>query len=806
MVKKMVKKAIKWVVDKYIGSELAQDANQVVSADYYKTEGLPQLIREAGAEGVVLLKNDGVLPLANGVKLAVFGRCQFNYLHVGYGSGGDIHAPYLTSLYKALIKANCNDGERQAEISLNNDVVTEYLAWSQTKASEIEPGFWGHWPMHYPEMPIGDLAERAAKNSDVAIVVIGRTAGEDRENVLEKGSYYLTDTEKDMLDKVTRAFQKTVVVLDCGNVIDLKELVAYKPSAILYAWMGGMEAGSAVLDVLLGKVNPSGKLSATIAIDYEDYPSSVNFGNAEYNNYTEDIFVGYRYFETFKKDRVLYPFGHGLSYTTFEKTSTARRTDSGIEMTVKVKNTGKTAGKEVVSVYVEKPRGVLTQPSRCLVQFAKTAVLAPQDEETITLAIPYYDYASYDPSTASYVLEGGRYSFFVGGSVRDAELCYQYDQDTSMVLAQHTNLFKVQEPFDVMVNNNGEMGYERVHVSDYNLAERILSTLPQGRVKTKEKYTYTDVKAGKVDVESFVASLSLEQLEGLTRGIGYMSSELGVKGNAGSFGGTTKSLRDKGVPPIITTDGPAGIRVSYYSSLLPCGTALASTFNMPLIERLYNKLGEEMLHFKTDFLLAPGLNIHRNPLCGRNFEYFSEDPYLAGKSASAVVRGVQAMGVGACPKHFACNNQEEKRFVNDSRVSERALREIYLKPFEIVVKESSPLSLMTSYNKINGVYSYYNYELATTLLRDEWGHQGMVMTDWWMRRGVSPDFPLVYDNAYRVRAGVDVLMPGNFSKVARKYKKDPSLLKNVDKKGGITRAEMERTAVRVINTALKLGK
>ena len=283
-----------------------------------------------------------------------------------------------------------------------------------------------------------------------------------------------------------------------------------------------------------------------------------------------------------------------------------------------------------------------------------------------------------------------------------------------------------------------------------------------------------------------------------------MGSPYGVAGNAGAFGGITDSLREKGVPPIITSDGPAGLRLKRYCSLIPCGTALACTWDTELVEELSVKTGEEMIHYGVDVHLAPGMNIHRNPLCGRNFEYFSEDPLLSGKVAAAMIRGVQSVGKASCPKHFACNNQETKRNTNDSRVSERALREIYLRNFEIAVKEAKPLVIMTSYNKVDGVWSHYNYDLVTTVLRKEWGYEGCVITDWWMRRSKSPEFPEMRDNAYRVRAQVDVLMPGDMGHIAKKYKSDGSLLKTLGKPGGITLGELQRTAENVLKLALIL--
>jgi beta-glucosidase len=283
-----------------------------------------------------------------------------------------------------------------------------------------------------------------------------------------------------------------------------------------------------------------------------------------------------------------------------------------------------------------------------------------------------------------------------------------------------------------------------------------------------------------------------------------MGSALGVAGNAGAFGGVIESLRQKGVAPVITSDGPAGLRLRKYAALIPCGTALACTWNTELVEALSAKVGEEMVHYGVDVQLSPGMNIHRNPLCGRNFEYFSEDPLLSGRMAAAVVRGVQRSGRSACPKHFACNNQETRRNTNDSRVSERALREIYLRNFEIVVREAHPLTIMTSYNKVNGVWSHYNYDLVTTILRKEWGYSGTVITDWWMQKSKSPEFPLLKNNAYRVRAQVDVLMPGDFGHMAKGYKADSSLRKTLGLEGGITKAELQRTAKNVLSLVLKL--
>ena len=315
-------------------------------------------------------------------------------------------------------------------------------------------------------------------------------------------------------------------------------------------------------------------------------------------------------------------------------------------------------------------------------------------------------------------------------------------------------------------------------------------------------YKLSDVKSGKVTMDEFVSQLSHTELEALTRGDYTMNSKLGVSGNAGAFGGVLPSLRDKGVPPIITTDGPAGIRVSRKRSLLPTGACMAASWNLDLIEKVYAFVAEEMKECGSSVLLAPGMNIHRNPLCGRNFEYFSEDPYVSGMCAAAVVKGVQSLGASACPKHFACNNQEVNRSRNDSRVSEKALREIYLKPFEIVVREAKPKNIMTSYNKINSVFSYNNYDMVTTVLRGEWGYEGNVMTDWWTKHVKSPEFKGLRDNAYRVRAQVDVLMPGVNGRFGSTKHPDPTLFETLGKKDGITVGEAQRSAKNVLNLCL----
>ena len=759
------------VVDSVSGSGLMQEETRA-SAQPYSASGSSALMRQGAAEACVLLKNDGTLPLKKEQAVAVFGRCQLDWFYVGYGSGGDVHAPYYVNLI---------DGLDNIGALYDRELAETYRVWCASEEHAADHGWWGHWPMSHPEMPlVRETVASARRRTDTAIVVIGRAAGEDRENTLAPGSYYLTDTERQMLDAVTARFDHVVVLLNAGSVFDLSWTEDYgeKLSAILFVWLGGMESGNAVADVLYGAVSPSGRLADTIARRYADYPSSANFGGRTHNDYAEGIYVGYRYFDTFAPDCVLYPFGFGLSYTSFSlSTDGVERTKDGAEVSVTVRNIGSRAGKEVVQLWCTQSEGRIPKAKRVLAAFAKTRTLAPGESEKLRLTCADRDLASYDETLHAFVLEQGEYTFALNDTAAGS--------------------FSLSE--EVLVEQCAP-----ICLPPFALRERIRARLPRDAETETPARHLREVASGARTLSDFVGALSDAELEALTRGHGMMNSPLGVPGNAGVFGGITPTLRDKGVRPLVTCDGPAGLRLARYASLAPCGTALACTWNTELVTAIYAKVGEEMEHYGVDVHLAPGMNIHRNPLCGRNFEYFSEDPLLSGKMGAAVGFGVQSTGHASCPKHFACNNQETRRKVNDSRVSERALREIYLRNFEICVKEAEPLVLMTSYNKINGVWAHYHYDLVTTVLRREWGYRGVVITDWWMQRSRSPEFPLLRDNAYRVRAQVDVLMPGSFLHTARRYHPDRTLLETLDLPDGITRAELRRTAENVLRLVLKL--
>ncbi len=793
-----------------VANSLAQDQGGGDENDKSVTPGMPELIRAVAAEGAVLLKNDGVLPFKADDNVALFGRNQIETFFVGYGSGGDVNEPYKVCYLDGI--KNCES------IEINEKLANKYVKWCSE--NPVDEGVWGRWPRYFPEMPFdSDLISDASKDSNRAVVFIGRSSGEDRENALEEGSYYLTSEEKKLIGMVTSKFKSIVIVLNIGSIIDFSWMDEFGDNigAVLISWQGGMESGNALADILSGKVSPSGKLTDTVVSAFEDYPSSADFGAKKFNNYTEDIFVGYRYFSTFAPEKVRYPFGYGLSYADFEIECLSIDVDAeNVTVKFNVKNVSDTfSGKETVQVYYGVTGTCLANPERQLVGFKKTKLLLPGDNQVLEIAVPLSSFASYDDTGKSgyenaWVLEKGEYTVYVGADCAAAKHCTSFDISKTKCIEQLTQVSAVKEPFyriDSIKDENGK----KIPVKNYtpksktNLKQIISDDIPRGFNITGDKgYKLSDVKEGRISLDVFVSQLDLTELEAISRGDYVMNSPLGAKGNAGTLGGVLESLRDKGIPAITTTDGPSGIRLHASCSLLPIGAILASTFNEDLVEELYILVGKEMAAKGSDVLLAPGMNIHRSPLCGRNFEYFSEDPLVSGKIAACVVRGVQASGLSACPKHFACNNQETNRCHNDSRVSERALREIYLKGFEICVKESKPKCIMTSYNKINGVWGHYNYELCTTVLRKEWGYKGMVMTDWWMRKCKSPEFPNLRDNAYRVRAQVDVLMPGGGR--TGKRKPDGTLLKTYGKPDGITIGELQRTAKNVIRLAMSIDK
>ena len=756
------------------------------------------LCRRGGAEGMVLLKNDGTLPLNPREQTAFFGRCQNDWFYVGYGSGGDVNPPYRVSPMDAV---------RARGLPFRQDIALEYEAFSRENVPFT--GIWGLWPTCYEEMPLSEVqVRRAARTAKTAVVFLGRATGESMDQKPRRGGWYLTVREERMLRLVTAAFPKTVVVICAGGLMDLSWTEGYGNAigGILYAYHGGMESGNAVVDVLCGETCPSGHLTDTVLRKLGDRPTRSSFGHPHHSDYKENIYVGYRYFETFAPERVLYPFGYGLSYTSFSLQAQCLPREDGCGLAVTVTNTGKRPGAEVVQVYVSAPQGKLGKPARVLGAFRKTRVLAPGEEEVLELTLKAEAFASFDDTGATgnrnaYVLEPGEYSVFVGENVRDAGKAGSFFVPSLRVLSCHEPLAVPVRPLKRLTRT----GWERLEALTGGQKERILASLPPELPITGDRgILFRQVPEGEASMDAFLAQLTEDQLEALTRGQGAMNSPQGAAGNAGILGGTTARLRDLGIPPITTTDGPSGIRLSCSASLLPCGTALACTWDPALLEALGQLLGQEMAQRGSDILLGPGLNLHRDPLCGRNFEYFSEDPYISGKMAAALVRGIQSVpGRAACPKHFACNNQEFMRSRHDSRLSPRALRELYLKGFEICVKEGNPLVLMTSYNKVNGTWAHYSHDLATGILRHEWGFRGLVITDWWMQPARDPHFPGNFNDGYRLRAQVDVLMPGGTHN--GRAEGDGSALAS-RKAGGLTLGELQRSARNVLNFILTLKK
>ena len=613
------------------------------------------------------------------------------------------------------------------------------------------------------------LVERLSGKNDAALVILGRTAGEDKDNSAAEGSYLLAQAERQMLETVCQRFQRVAVVVNSGGILDMKWVEEYKPGAVLYVWQGGQEGGLGTADVLTGAAAPSGKLSDTIAYDIADYPAAGNHGSETRNVYAEDIYVGYRYFETFAPDKVLYPFGFGLSYTQFQVEAAPVQYDGLLRFSAKITNTGSAPGKEVLQIYCAPPQGKLGKPARVLCAFAKTQELAPGQSQELDLCFSVDLLASYDDSGATghksaWVLEAGEYAFFAGTDVRTAQPVGSVTLE-EQVLEQLEEACAPITAFDRLRPGPAENGvytkaYEPAPLRTVPPMERRAARMAPELPQTGDKgWKLGDVAAGKVSLEDFVAQLSDEDLCCMVRGEGMCSPKV-TPGTAGAFGGVTQRLLDFGIPTGCCADGPSGIRMDCGTRAfaMPNGTCQACSFNTALVQELYEYEGMELRKNKVDTLLGPGINIHRHPLNGRNFEYFSEDPLLTGRMAAAQLVGMQEYGVTGTIKHFACNSQEFHRHDVEAVVSERALRELYLRSFEVAVKAGKASSIMTSYNPVNGLWSASNYDLLTTILREQWGFEGQVMTDWWAKCNDEGQEGQRTNTAAMVRAQNDLYM------------------------------------------------
>lgn len=761
------------------------------------------LARQAVAEGCVLLENEGqALPLRDGERVAVFGRMAFHYYKSGLGSGGLVNTRYVVGILDAL--KECEG------IHLDEKLMGIYEDWIMENPYDEGQG-WGRVPWCQKEMDVTEEMLDCARRDDVSLVVIGRTAGEDQDNNAKAGSYCLTETEEDMIRRVCEVSERTVVVLNVGNIIDMSWVEKYRPQAVLYVWQGGQEGGNGVADVLTGKVCACGKLTDTIAADINDYPSTVNFGDPFKNYYKEDIYVGYRYFETFAKDKVLYPFGYGLSYTTFEtRAEILKNTGDEITVSVTVSNTGEVRGKEVVQVYVKVPQGKLGNPARKLIGFAKTKELAPGEQEEVCIVIQKYDMASYDDSGVTghkscYVLEEGCYEIFVGSDVRSAVSVGCYEEEFR-VIEELEEAYAPVEKFQrmkavLLPDGTYQAVTEEVPVRTVDPQERRANEMSETLDYTGDKgYKLVDVLDKKVSMEEFIAQISEEDLIAIFRGEGMCSPKV-TAGTAAAFGGVTDGLTALGIPVGCCSDGPSGIRMDCGTKAfsLPNGTSFGCTFNVELVGALYEMTGKELRLNKIDSLLGPGMNIHRNPLNGRNFEYISEDPILTGRICAAQVKAMAKSGIGSTIKHFCGNNQEVGRSTSDSVISERALREIYLKGFEIAVKEGGARSVMTTYGSVNGLWTAGSYDLCTTILRKEWGFDGIVMTDWWAKsnyEGHQAEAPV---KAPMVAAQNDIYMVVSDAKANPENDDVEEMLHA----GKITLGELQRNAANILGFLLK---
>ena len=775
------------------------------------------LSRSLAGECVVLLENNGALPLAGPGPVALYGNGARQTIRGGTGSG-DVNTRSDVNLEQGLERAGfriTTKGWLNRQDAAHAQAKADYQKREQRIAAEEREKI-PQVVLARPFQVIPPVEIRpedlTLSETDTAIFVLSRTAGEGADRHAKKGDYFLYDEEEVALTLLGQTYPNVIVVLNIGGVMDLSGLKNIPGlSAVLLLGQLGNIGGEVLADVLLGKVNPSGKLTDTWAARYEDYPSSEHYshndGNLDDEYYREGIYVGYRYFDTFGVDPV-YPFGYGLSYTTFETVPGVVTVENGnVKVTAAVTNTGACAGREVVQLYGSAPAGALPKPAQELRGFAKTGLIAPGASETVEICFPVKSLASYCEACAAWVLEAGEYILRVGNSSRSAKAAAVLTLNETVKVQILKNLFSDADPVQEIPAPVGEPAKADPALPRIAVAPASIETFRavyQGErqlytTEKTEKLTAEDVRAGRCTAEELVSQLTVEEMATLCVGIrrrvdtvaGDSSEE--VPGAAGETSSVLKKSR--GIRNLILSDGPAGLRLLpvfrtdpegnllpddadqqvpeenvttwyQYCTAIPIAWNLAQSWNLELLEQIGSMVGEEMEEFGVDLWLAPALNIHRNPLCGRNFEYYSEDPLISGKAAAAITRGVQShAGKGTTIKHFAANSQEDNRFFTSAHVSERAIREIYLRGFEIAVKESQPMAIMSSYNLLNGIHTANRHDLLQAVARDEWGFQGFIMTDWFTSQRV-PEFTGT-GNAYPVsastgciHAGNDVQMPG----------------------------------------------
>ena len=778
-----------------------------------------QLSKEAAEEGMVLLENENqALPLAQGSKAALFGTGSYGTIKGGTGSG-DVYNRYTISVYDALtstynisnmawwgeyLKTFEEKKAQAAEEKKDND----YVKYTQGRFGGADS-----FLAIDQALTQSDMDKAKAGGVMTAFYTVSRVSGEGADRTIGKGDYELSEVEYNNIKLIAKNFDKCVVLLNVGGVVDTKFFSEIEGvDGLVLMSQAGMEGGNALADILTGKTTPSGKLTDTWAKNYSDYPAATTIGDNDGDNkqedYKEGIYVGYRYFDTFNITPA-YEFGYGKSYTSFDvEPLTVAADENNVSVTVNVTNTGDTySGKEVVEVYFSAPDGSIEKPYQELAGFAKTDNLAPGESQKLTVTYKTTEMSSYDEAKAAYVMEDGDYIVRVGASSRNTKVAGVLTLDKDVVTEQLSNQLTLDKNWKDL-SKTGKTPYSyKDEAAQIKAAARI--ALPSAKIKTennaskideKKVTTYLtadaakdykaaenevvetvdavpantkliDVYDGKVSMESFVASLDDTQLANLANGISGASTSGDTWGaDANSVTGAAGETRQLyfnslGIPNTVEADGPAGIRVTAettdkdgnavynYCTAFPIGTLLAQTWNTDLVNRVGKAIGEEMVEIGVTLWLAPGMNIHRDPLCGRNFEYYSEDPALTGYVGSAITAGVQSnKGVGVTIKHYITNNQETNRSAVNTSVSERTLREIYLKGFEMVVKSAQPMAIMSSYNKVNGTYACENFDLLTSVPRGEWGFDGMVMTDWGAGNRAGVDTMM--------HAGNDLVMPG----------------------------------------------
>ena len=786
-----------------------------------------------------------MLPLKEKKEIAFFGRTQIGTLYSGNGSGGANVAGCGTILEEC---ENCGIRPEPLlkgfyEYKINEERVTEEDEFDWTKVSEmVNSGImyeiFGKYraPLDEYEVP-GTLIDQAAEKTDTALIVIGRNSGGEECDRHLSEDYYLTNSEESLLKEVCSHFTNVVVVLNVNGLIDLSWVRKYANiKSLLFIGIPGEEGASALAGILTGETNPSGKLAVTIAEHYEDYPSadhfswdkehlenvldyesyglsseengSTGFSKSPVSVYWEDIYTGYRYFDTFGKP-VLYPFGYGLSYTEFAiSDASAEKQNGGIMVTANVKNIGEISGKEVIQVYLSKvnPAEGVERPYQELKGFEKTADLAPGEKEKVKIWIPWRELAVYDEGRAAWVIESGDYLLKMGNSSRDTSLVGMVRLGDTVLTEQCANRMIILECNRDKLSFLTQKDYAGCHLEDR------CEKKPDGGVTGMAVISVTeeDILAGgesrqaEKETQQNLPELSIEELASLCVGYGPGTPFAAVGDRSdpsaifdgegkpittnnhptGYPGYVSPAIEEKGIKSIFYKDGPAGIGgIAWPTEML-----IACSFDRNLWQMFGDAVGKECEDQQVNVWLAPAVNLHRNPLCGRNFEYFSEDPYLTGVCACEITKGVQnGRPVIVCPKHFAANEQETFRRGNagkkvdavDSILTERSARELYLKPFEMLVREAHIACIMTSFNKINGVFAGGSKDLCTRILREEWGFDGAVVTDW-------GDMDIVVDGADAVAAGNDIVMPGG-----------PPVIRQILKgyeEGRVTREEMETAA------------